>query len=212
MKKGSHYRILQTIRQHGFYYDKEDFYRSFIDQYCMEEALTLLTKENNSIHKTGLVIAPYDIQFGIKLEELISKVGMPTFQQKDINDLSEHRILFYKTILLRQRVLTQFHFLKGFFYYAQITFLGYSDKTNATLLNSVKDKYKCPVSYEGSDKLCLTDAAGNKLIVEKGIYLTVSYISGDPFPRRVIEEQLLTKKEMLIQSANFEIERLSRLI
>src|SRR5450631_687079 len=196
MKKGPYYRILQTIRHHGFYYDKEDFYRSFIDQYCMEEALTLLTKENNSIHQTGLVIAPYDIQFGIQLNELVTKIGMPTFQQKDINDLNDHRILFYKTNLLRQRVLTQFHFLKEFLYYAQITFLGYSDKTNATLLNSVKDKYQCPVSFDGLDKLCLTDGDDNKLIVEKGIYLTVSYISGDSFPRKVIEEQMRTKKEM----------------
>jgi hypothetical protein len=212
MKKGSYYRILQTIRQHGFYYDKEDFYRSFIDQYCMEEALTLLTKDNGSVHKTDMIIAPYDIQFGIKLEELIPKVGRPDFHQKDINDLNDHRILFYKTILLRQRVLTQFHFLKGFFYYAQITFLSYNDKTNAALLNSVKDKYQCPVSFEASDIVCLTDGVDNKLIVEKGIYLTVSYICGDPFPSKVIEEQIRLKKDLVIRSDNYEIERLSKLI
>ena len=57
----------------------------------------------------------------------------------------------------------------------------------------------------------MVDICGNKLIIEKGVYLTVSYITGDSYPRMLMEEQIKLRKEQLSNADNYEINRLSKI-
>jgi hypothetical protein len=212
MKQTLQYRILPYNRYSSFYQERESFYRSFINQYYLDFAHQALSQEHSDPYLTKTLIAPHDIQFGASLRRVIWKIGMPSFQVKDINDFKDHRILFYRTKLLRQKVLIQFHFIKGFFYYSQLSFLAFTDKTNQILCNSVRSKYAFPETQGPQDKTIMTDICGNKLIIEKGVYLTVSYITGDSYPRELMKEQIKEKFELVSKADNYELERLSKIL
>ena len=206
------YKILPYNRYSSFYQERESFYRSFINQYYLDFAHQVLSQEHFDPYLTRTLIAPQDIQFGASPRRVIWKIGMPSFQVKDINDFKNHKILFYRTKLLRQKVLIQFHFINGFFYYSQLSFLTFTEKTNSILFDSIKSKYECPDSFEEQDKACMTDICGNRLIIEKGIYLTVSYITGDTYPREQMREQLAQKRDLVNRADNYEIDKLSRIL
>jgi hypothetical protein len=206
------YRILPYNRYSTFYQERESFYRSFINQYYLDFAHQQLAQEHADPYLTRTLIAPHDIQFGAAPRKVIWKIGMPSFQVKDINDFKDHKILFYRTKLLRQKVLIQFHFINGFFYYSQLSFLSFTEKTNNILFDSVRGKYECPGSYEGQDKICMTDICGNKVVIEKGVYLTVSYITGDSYPRSLMEAQIRQLDENVNKADNYELDRLSRIL
>ncbi len=212
MKQNLHYKILPYTRYHAFYREKESFYRSFINQYYLDFAHQLLSQEHQSPYLTNTLIAPHDIPFGASPRKVIWKIGMPSFQVKDINDFKDHKILFYKTKLLRQKVLIQFHFINGYFYFSQLSFLSFTEKTNSVLSNSIKSKYQCSGPLEDFDKIYMTDICGNKMIIEKGVYLTVSYITGENFPRTLMEEQIKLKQELLSKADNYEINKLSKIL
>lgn len=206
------YRILPYNRYSSFYQERESFYRSFINQYYLDFAHSVLLQEQNDPYGTRTLIAPHDIQFGATPRRVIWKIGMPSFQVKDINDIKDHKILFYRTKLLRQKALIQFHFINSFFYYSQLSFLSFTEKTNNILFNSIRAKYECPASYHGKDKIHMTDICGNKMVIEKGVYLTVSYITCDSYPRLLMEEQIKQRNELLNKADNYEIERLGKIL
>jgi len=206
------YRILPYNRYSSFYQERESFYRSFINQYYLDFAHQVLLQEQFDPYLTKTLIAPHDIQFGATPRRVIWKIGMPSFQVKDINDIKDHKILFYRTKLLRQKALIQFHFINSFFYYSQLSFLSFTEKTNNILFNSIRGKYECPSSYRGKDKIHMTDICGNKIVIEKGVYLTVSYITADSYPRLLMEEQIRQQNELINKADNFEIDRLSKIL
>jgi hypothetical protein len=207
------YKILPYNRYTSFYQERESFYRSFINQYYLDFAHQQLAQEHYTSHPTNTLIAPQDIPFGASPRKVIWKIGMPSFQVKDINDFKNHKILFYRTKLLRQRVLIQFHFIDGFFYYSQLSFLTFTEKTNDILFDSIRSKYECSAAaQQEEDKLVLSDICGNKLIIEKGVYLTVSYITGDNYPREQMQAQLQQKCEIVSRADNYEIDKLSKIL
>jgi hypothetical protein len=213
MKQTLQYRILPYSRYSSFYEERESFYRSFINQYYLDFAHQVLSQEHHEPFLTKSLIAPHDIQFGSTPRRVIWKIGMPSFQVKDINDFKDHKILFYRTKLLRQKVLIQFHFINNFFYYSQLSFLSFTEKTNDILFNSIKGKYECPnAMQQNRDRLVMTDICNNKLIIEKGVYLTVSYITGDTYPQTLMEAQLKTKHELVHRADTYEIDRLSKIL
>ena len=213
MKQTLTYRILPYSRYSSFYQERESFYRSFINQYYLDFAHQVLSQEHHEPFLTKSMIAPHDIQFGSTPRRVIWKIGMPSFQVKDINDFKDHKILFYRTKLLRQKVLIQFHFINNFFYYSQLSFLSFTEKTNDILFNSIKGKYECPDAMQHNrDRLVMTDICNNKLIIEKGVYLTVSYITGDSYPQTLMEAQLKQKHELVHRADNYEIDRLSKIL
>lgn len=212
MKQTLQYRILPYNRYNSFYQERESFYRSFINQYYLDFAHQILSQEHHDSYLTRTLISPHDIQFGATPRRVIWKIGMPSFQVKDINDFKDHKILFYRTKLLRQKVLLQFHFINGFFYYSQLSFLSFTEKTNNILFNSIKSKYESPGALEEQDRVCMTDICGNKLIIEKGVYLTVSYITGDSYPRQLMEKQIRHKYDQVSRADNYEIDRLSKIL
>lgn len=212
MKQNLQYKILPYNRYNNFYQERESFYRSFINQYYLDFAHQLLSDESFTPYLTNTIIAPQDVQFGSSPRKVIWKIGMPAFQVKDINDFKDHKILFYRTKLLRQRVLQQFHFINGFFYYSQLSFLSFTEKTNSILFDSIKSKYQCSASSQHEDKIHMMDICGNKLIIEKGVYLTVSYITGDSYPRNLMGEQMRIRQEHLSKADNYEINRLSKIL
>jgi hypothetical protein len=212
MKQTYAYRILQYSRYSSFYQERESFYRSFINQYYLDFAHQVLSQDQSDPFLTKTLIAPHDIQFGATPRRVIWKIGMPSFQVQNINDLNDHKILFYRTKLLRQKALIQFHFINSFFYYSQLSFLSFTEKTNNILFNSIRGKYECPASYYNRDKVQMTDICGNKLIIEKGVYLTVSYITADTYPRLLMEEQIKQRDALLDKADNYEIDRLSKIL
>lgn len=212
MKQNLSYKILPYTRYNDFYREKESFYLSFINHYYLDLTHQLLLEDFHSPYLTNTIIAPHDIPFGSSPRKVIWKIGMPSFQVKDINDFKDHKILFYKTKLLRQRVLIQFHFINGFFYYSQLSFLSFTENTNSILSDSIKSKYQCSGSFEGADRIYMTDICGNKAIIEKGVYLTISYITGENYPRTLMEEQLKLRQEHLSKTDNYEISRLSKVL
>ena len=213
MKQTLQYRILPYNRYSSFYQERESFYRSFINQYYLDFAHQMLSQEHYEPYLIKSLIAPQDIQFGASPRRVVWKIGMPSFQVNDINDFKEHKILFYRTKLLRQKVLIQFHFIDGFFYYSQLSFLTFTEKTNSILFDSIRGKYECAQpSREEEDKLVMTDICGNKLIIEKGVYLTVSYITGDNYPREQMQSQLQQKCEIISRADNYEIDKLSKIL
>src|ERR1700729_408229 len=129
------YKILPYNRYSSFYQERESFYRSFINQYYLDFAHQQLAQEHYASYPTNTLIAPQDIQFGASPRKVIWKIGMPSFQVKDINDFKNHKILFYRTKLLRQRVLIQFHCMDGFFNFTQLSSLGIAEKTKEILFD-----------------------------------------------------------------------------
>jgi hypothetical protein len=214
MKQNLHYKILPYTRYNAFYREKESFYRSFINQYYLDYASKVKEEEASCTpHLTNTIIAPHDIPFGASPRKVIWKIGMPSFQVKDTNDFKDHKILFYKTKLLRQRVLIQFHFINGYFYYSQLSFLSFTEKTNNILSESIKNKYQCTGSFaDNGDRIQMTDICGNKVIIEKGVYLTVSYITGENYPKTLMEGQLEVRKEQLSKADQYEVARLSKVL
>src|SRR6201992_3805896 len=148
MKQTHSYRILpyNYNRYSSFYQERESFYKSFINQYYLDFAHQMLSAKHYNPFHTNTLIAPHDIGFGASPRKVIWKLGMPSFQIKDINDFKDHKILFYRTKLLRQKVLIQFHFINSFFYYSQLSFLSFTEKTNSILYDSLKSKYQCSAS------------------------------------------------------------------
>jgi hypothetical protein len=214
MKQNLHYKILPYTRYNAFYREKESFYRSFINQYYLDFASKAKEEEAQCPpHLTNTIIAPHDIPFGASPRKVIWKIGMPSFQIKDTNDFKDHKILFYKTKLLRQRVLIQFHFINGYFYYSQLSFLSFTEKTNNILSESIKNKYQCTGSFaDNGERIHMSDICGNTVIIEKGVYLTVSYITGENYPKTLMEGQIENRKEQLSKADQYEVSRLSKVL
>lgn len=212
MNQSHPYRILPYNRYSSFYQERESFYRSFVNQYYLNFAHQVLAQDYAEPFHTKTLIAPHDIHFGATPRRVIWKIGMPSFQAANINDLKDHKILFYRTKLLRQKALIQFHFINSFFYYSQLSFLSFTETTNSILFNSVKAKYQLPSRYQGMNKIFMTDICGNKLIIETGVYLTVSYVTGDSYPRILMEDQIKQRDELLTKADNYEIDRLSKIL
>lgn len=212
MKQALSYRLMPYSHYNAFYREKENFYRSFINQYYLDFAHQMLSQEQVNPHLTNTIIAPHDISFGASPRKVIWQIGMPSFQLKNINDIQEHNILFYKTKLMKQKVLIQFHFINGFFYYSQLSFLSFTEKINTALSNSIKNKYQCTGAFENEGKICMTDICGNKMIIEKGVYLTVSYITGESYPRLLMEDQIKQRMELIDKADTFEMNRLSKVL
>jgi hypothetical protein len=212
MKQTLQYRILPYNRYSSFYQERESFYRSFINQYYLDFAHQVLAQDHHDPYLTKTLIAPHDIQFGATPRRVIWKIGMPSFQVKDINDFKDHKILFYRTKLLRQKVLIQFHFINDFFYYSQLSFLSFTEKTNDILFDSIRSKYECPNGLESQGRLVMTDICNNKLIIEKGVYLTVSYITGEAYQQKLMEQQLKLKHDLVHRADTYEIDRLSKIL
>lgn len=212
MKQSAPYKLLPYTHYNVFYREKENFYRSFINQYYLDFAYQLLNHEQVNPYATNTIIAPHDIPFGSSPRRVIWKIGMPSFQLKDINDFKDHKILFYKTKLLRQKVLIQFHFINEFFYYSQLSFLSFTEKINTVLSNSIRNKYQCSAPFEDDSKVCMTDICGNKMIIEKGVYLTVSYITGESYPKKLMEEQIKERMDLLNKADSYELSRLSKVL
>lgn len=212
MKQTLQYRILPYNRYSSFYQERESFYRSFINQYYLDFAHQMLSQEHYDPYLIKTLIAPQDIQFGASPRRVVWKIGMPSFQVKDINDFKDHKILFYRTKLLKQKVLIQFHFIEGYFYYSQLSFLTFTDNTNDILFDSIRSKYECPTTIEKQDKLVMMDICNNKLIIEKGVYLTVSYLTGDTHPRELMRAQIREKYELVNKADNYEIDKLSKIL
>jgi hypothetical protein len=212
MKQTLQYRVLPYNRYSSFYQERESFYRSFINQYYLDFAHQMLSQEHYEPILIKSLIAPQDIQFGSSPRRVVWKIGMPSFQVKDINDFKDHKILFYRTKLLKQKVLIQFHFIEGFFYYSQLSFLTFTESTNNILFDSIRSKYQCPTNIEQQDKLVMMDICNNKLIIEKGVYLTVSYLTGDSHPRELMRAQLSRKYDLVSKADNYEIDKLSKIL
>lgn len=212
MKQTLQYRILPYSRYSSFYQERESFYRSFINQYYLDFAHQQLAQEHYDPFLIKSLIAPQDIQFGASPRRVIWKIGMPSFQVKDINDFKNHKILFYRTKLLKQKVLIQFHFIEGYFYYSQLSFLTFTESTNNILFDSIRGKYGCQADVDEKEKLVLMDICNNKLIIEKGVYLTASYITGDPHPRELMKTQIRQKYELVNKADNYEIDKLSKIL
>jgi len=212
MKQALQYRILPYNRYSSFYQERESFYRSFINQYYLDFAHQMLSQEHSDPYLIKSLIAPQDIQFGASPRRVIWKIGMPSFQVKDINDFKDHKILFYRTKLLKQKVLIQFHFIEGHFYYSQLSFLTFTESTNKILFDSIRSKYECVNDMEDREKLVMMDICNNKLIIEKGVYLTASYISGDPHPRQLMQAQIRQKYDLVNKADNYEIDKLSKIL
>lgn len=212
MIQSHQYRILPYNRYSSFYQERESYYRSFINQYYLDFAYHMLSQEQTDPYLTKTLIAPHDVQFGATPRRVIWKIGMPSFQVRDINDIKDHKILFYRTKLLKQKALIQFHFINSFFYYSQLSFLSFTERTNQILFNSIRGKYECPASYAGRDKIHMTDICGNKLIIEKGVYLTISYITCDNYPRLLMEEQIKQRNELANKADTYELDRLSKIL
>ena len=62
------------------------------------------------------------------------------------------------------------------------------------------------------EKIPMTDLCGHKLIIEKGVYLTVSYITSEGYPRLLMEQQIKERDELLNKADNYEIDRLSKIL
>jgi hypothetical protein len=212
MKQTLQYRILPYNRYSSFYQERESFYRSFINQYYLDFAHQQLAQDHCDPYLIKSLIAPQEIQFGASPRRVIWKIGMPSFQVKDINDFKNHKILFYRTKLLKQKVLIQFHFIEGFFYYSQLSFLTFTDTTNKILFDSIQGKYGCTTDMERQEKLVMMDICNNKLIIEKGVYLTVSYITGDSYPRELMNTQMRQKYELVNKADNYEVDKLSKIL
>jgi hypothetical protein len=212
MKQTLQYKILPYNRYSSFYQERESFYRSFINQYYLDFAHQMLSQEHYDPYLIKSLIAPQDIQFGATPRRVVWKIGMPSFQVKDINDFKEHKILFYRTKLLKQKVLIQFHFIEGQFYYSQLSFLTFTDSTNDILFDSIRSKYGCPTNIEKQDKLVMQDICNNKLIIEKGVYLTVSYLTGDNHPKELMRNQLRQKYDLESKADNYEMDKLSKIL
>lgn len=212
MKQTLQYRVLPYNRYSSFYQERESFYRSFINQYYLDFAHQMLSQEHYEPTLIKSLIAPQDIQFGSSPRRVVWKIGMPSFQVKDINDFKDHKILFYRTKLLKQKVLIQFHFIEGFFYYSQLSFLTFTESTNNILFDSIRSKYQCPTNVEQQDKLVMMDICNNKLIIEKGVYLTVSYLTGDSHPRELMRAQLSRQYDLVSKADNYEIDKLSKIL
>jgi hypothetical protein len=212
MRQTYQYRILPYNRYSSFYQERESFYRSFINQYYLDFAHNMLSQEHAEPYLTKTLIAPQDIQFGASSRRVIWNIGMPSFQVKNINDIQDHKILFYRTKLLHQKVLIQFHFINSYFYYSQLSFLSFTEKTNNILFDSIRSKYECPATLKEQNKTFMTDICGNKLIIEKGVYLTVSYIAGDSYPRLLMEQQIKERREYVNKADHYEIDRLSKVL
>ena len=60
--------------------------------------------------------------------------------------------------------------------------------------------------------MVMTDICGNKLIIEKGVYLTVSYLTGDSYPRELMKNQIHQKSALLHKADNYEIDKLSKIL
>jgi hypothetical protein len=212
MKQTLSYKLMPYSHYSAFYREKENFYRSFINQYYLDFAHQMLSQEQVNPHLTNTVIAPHDISFGASPRKVIWQIGMPSYQLKNINDIQDHNILFYKTKLMKQKVLIQFHFINGFFYYSQLSFLSFTEKINNALSNSIKNKYQCTGAFGNEGKIYMTDICGNKMIIEKGVYLPVSYITGESYPRLLMEDQIKQRIELIDKADNFEMSRLSKVL
>ena len=212
MKQTLQYRVLPYNRYSSLYQERESFYRSFINQYYLDFAHQMLSQDHYDPYLIKSLIAPQDIQFGSTPRRVVWKIGMPSFQVTDINDFKDHKILFYRTKLLKQKVLIQFHFIEGFFYYSQLSFLTFTESTNDILFNSIRSKYQGPANIERQEKLVMMDICNNKLIIEKGVYLTVSYITGDSHPRELMRAQLNKHYDLVNKADNYEIDKLSKIL
>lgn len=160
-----------------FRYSKEYYYTRIFHKYDRLEAYLALYHKcrTNENFKTTSGISFLDgIRSGAGIKEVVSMI--PSVRHDILNNEAHHiKVVFYKMVIGDHRVKCHIHFFDGKMFLCSYTFSylkeGDLDKITATL----QKKYLPDiVNYSGQ---IITDPDGNCIYVEKGVELTINYLS-----------------------------------
>lgn len=177
----------------NYYYHKSSPYRSKYEYYFthnviyklenFEKVLSEIQNSETRQLKTLAKVTPLDLNFLISESEAIKLKGKPKFILSNHQNITSHRILFFKEKLGKYTLLTQLHFIENKLLLVKQD-ISYSHLNNSQLIfELLKQKYLLnPLGDVNFDRSCfqISDTFGGNLLVKHGFKTELIYVAHAP--------------------------------
>ena len=162
-----------------YYSSREEYYKSLFREDNLKTLYKLIDKNISTPIITHQKIQFRDIEFGTTISEVQKKLGPPRYKIDNSKKVENHQALFYKFKMGAYRAVTQLHFLDDFFFYGSYVFKDLNT-ANLKKIEAVLDsKYFSSIDSDTLTSEVVADDDNNRLFVNKGLYLTIKYVSGN---------------------------------
>ena len=173
------------------YGDREDYYQNLLTERSAESLLHWLTLKEEAVFNPDIQLKFRDIDFRATTRDIRKQLGKPRFTIKN-PQVDHHEVYFYRFRLGRLHSVAAIHFFENEFFLATHTFRQLNAQNYQQVLQVLANKYGV-VSLP--EDMGVKDRHGNTIVVADGLYLTVKYISGDPYFLNRITQLCEQKKQ-----------------
>jgi hypothetical protein len=191
-----------------YYSSKEEYYKSLFREADMKSLYVLLDKNLHPPVIANPAIKFRDIEFGAALSDVLKKLGSPRYKINNSQGIETHQVFFYKFKMGGYRTVAQLHFLNNFFFYANYTFKDLNNANLKKIEEVLENKYFNTVEGNGLGDQVVADTDNNRLFVNKGLYLTIKYVSGNRKFHDDVIHQMQTRQEKKQQAEKRQHESL----
>ena len=191
-----------------YYSSREEYYKSLFREDNLKMLYKLVDKNLPTPVITDQKIKFRDIEFGTTISEVQKKMGSPRYKINNCQKIENHQILFYKFKMGGYRTITQLHFLSDFFFYGSYVFKDLNMANLRKIEEVLDNKYFSSIDHDAFTSEMVADTDNNRLFVNKGLYLTIKYVSGNRKFHDDVILQMQIKQEKKLQAEKRQHESL----
>ncbi len=187
-------KFFKSSNTYYYYSSKEEYYKSLFREESSKGLINLFWHSDTTPRVDHIRIKFRDIEFNTPYAEVVQKLGKPRFVFDNTRRIANHKVIFYKFNIGGYKVISQLHFLKDMFFYGSYTFKDVNTPSLKKIEHILNVKYFSLADAHPNDNSVI-DAEGNCLIIKRGMYLTIKYISGNEVFANSIQNQFQAKQE-----------------
>lgn len=188
-------KLLGIDETYYYYNSREEYYRSLFREDNLKMLYKLVDKNLPTQVTTNQAIKFRDIEFGTTMDEVQKILGTPRYKINNNQKVDNHQVLFYKFKMGGYRAISQLHFLGGYLFYSSYIFKELNTASLKKIEEVLDSKYFSSISGDVLTGGVVADAENNRLFINKGLYLTIKYVSGNRKFHDDLIKQLQARKE-----------------
>lgn len=186
------------------------YYKQFlIDANLLKFFITKLDKKDSVLINYSITLN--GLEFGCSPQKIATQIGNPDFIIED-SDLIP-LVYLYKETALRNKVISQFHFIDNEYAFASKTFIGFEKGWKSKFKMALYKKYLsdsslnqntlCTLNNILIEKcICFKDSLGNKIVIVDDVFLHVLYVSAKVNLTKILLEFRIKENKKEIQKLN----------
>lgn len=170
------------------YYKRENIVHT------LEDLKQIYTPKNKVVHKTEEVIM-YNNMILSEISEKVLRnaIGEAHYIIKNLDNINNYKILFYRHSVDDFNYLMQFHFCENTFLFVNNMVrssyvLGNREKKS--IMNRIQEKYYPDIDFDFTNgfELQINDAKGNFLYTTDSVNFSITYINNSPVLKDILNK------------------------